>query len=215
MTCSEHFKYDLVQKSCMFWRLLGVMCVLLLASCTSEPALVSDEVKEYILDENMELKAVVLENGSKLDHNKIQLRLPQSDGLAPHLREALTLGAQTGRRWQPIDGVAAGLLFAVIGASGPTWSRVPDPFVAQTAPLVIVLKVTPSMDAPDVAPTRLERGKQKIRDLLDLRAGARTALVAYAGTAHRVVPLTEDADIMRPYLEGSEYACVYTIESAG
>ena len=54
----------------------------------------------------------------------------------------------------------------------------------------------------DIAPTRLERSKQKIRDLLDLRAGARTALVAYAGSAHVAVPMTEDPGVMLPYLEG-------------
>ncbi|MEM6578777.1 MAG: VWA domain-containing protein [Pseudomonadota bacterium] len=128
--------------------------------------------------------------------------LAQTDGLADHLREALTLGRDKRGTWQPIDGVTLALIFVIVGAAGPTWSRVPDPFLAQTAPLVVVLKVTPSMDNTDVAPTRLERGKQKVRDLLDLRAGARTGLVAYAGSAHRVVPLTEDAGIMRPYLEG-------------
>ncbi len=125
-----------------------------------------------------------------------------SDGLAEHLRDALLLGSRSRRRFQPIDGVCMVLLFSIIGASGPTWSRVPDPFMAQTAPLVIVLKATASMDSDDVKPSRLERGKQKIRDLLELRAGARTALVVYSGTAHRVVPLTEDAKIMLPYLEG-------------
>ncbi|MEM1151715.1 MAG: VWA domain-containing protein [Pseudomonadota bacterium] len=129
-------------------------------------------------------------------------RVAQATGLAPHLREALTLGAETSRRLQPVDGVALALLCAILGAAGPTWSRVPDPFLAQTAPLVVVLEVTPSMDSADIAPSRLERGKQKIRDLLELRAGARTGLVAYSGSAHRVVPLTEDAGIMRPYLEG-------------
>ncbi|MEM6634708.1 MAG: VWA domain-containing protein [Pseudomonadota bacterium] len=126
----------------------------------------------------------------------------QRDGLAPHLRAAMEVQGAARRRLQPIDGVCASLLCATVGAAGPTWSRAPDPFLAQSAPLVIILEVTASMDAPDVSPTRLERGKQKIRDLLDLRAGARTALVAYSGTAHRVVPLTEDPLIMRPYLEG-------------
>ncbi len=125
-----------------------------------------------------------------------------ADGLAPHLRAALTVGGGAGTRVQPIDGVAVGLALLALGAAGPTWSRMPDPFVAQSAPVVVVLEVTPSMAATDVAPSRLERGKQKIRDLLDLRAGARTALVAYAGSAHRVVPMTEDAAVMTPYLEG-------------
>jgi Ca-activated chloride channel family protein len=125
-----------------------------------------------------------------------------TDGLAPHLRAALTVGRSAGARVRPIDGVAVGLVLLAVGAAGPTWSRVPDPFVAQSAPVVVLLEVTPSMAATDVAPSRLERGKQKIRDLLDLRAGARTALVAYAGTAHGVVPMTEDPAVVVPYLEG-------------
>ncbi|BES71353.1 VWA domain-containing protein [Marinobacter nanhaiticus D15-8W] len=131
-------------------------------------------------------------------------RVTVDETIAPHLREALTVGSSGERRWQAIDGVALSLVLAVFGAAGPTWSRQPDPFVAQSAPVVVVLKVTPSMQQTDVAPSRLERGKQKIRDLLDRRTGARTALVAYAGTAHRVVPMTEDPAVMVPYLEGLE-----------
>ncbi|MGA9252629.1 MAG: VWA domain-containing protein [Roseobacter sp.] len=125
-----------------------------------------------------------------------------ADGISPHLQKALTVGEAGTRRMLPIDGVALALVLTCLAAAGPTWSRMPDPFTAPTAPVVIVLKVTPSMDGTDLAPSRLERAKLKIRDLLDLRAGARTALVAYAGTAHRVVPFTEDAQIMVPYLEG-------------
>ncbi|OSP53964.1 VWA domain-containing protein [Pseudoruegeria sp. SK021] len=127
---------------------------------------------------------------------------PVVAGLAPHLREALTLGVDQRRRLLPIDGVAAVLGLAILGAAGPSWTRVPDPFVAQTAPLVIVLKVAETMEGTDLAPSRLERAKQKIRDLLELRAGARTALVAYSGTAHSVVPMTDDPSVMQPYLQG-------------
>lgn len=129
-------------------------------------------------------------------------RTSPAAGIEAHLREALTVGKRGAGRVRPIDGVAAVLILAALGAAGPTWSRVPDPFLAQSAPMVVALAVTPSMEADDVAPTRLARGKQKIRDLLDLRAGARTALVAYAGTAHAVVPMTEDPAVMQPYLEG-------------
>ncbi len=124
------------------------------------------------------------------------------EGLAPHLKDALTVGRDPGGRLLPIDGVALVLALLSVGAAGPTWSRQPDPFVAQSAPLVIALKVAPSMEETDIAPSRLARGKQKIRDLLDLRAGARTALVAYAGSAHVVVPMTEDPGVVLPYLEG-------------
>ena len=56
------------------------------------------------------------------------------------------------------------------------------------------------MDQADVAPTRLERAKQKIRDLLGARAGARSGLIAYAGTAHLVMPLTDDRSVIEPFL---------------
>ncbi|MEM1429141.1 MAG: VWA domain-containing protein [Pseudomonadota bacterium] len=129
-------------------------------------------------------------------------RAPPPKGLAPHLQEALTVGRSHRQRILPIDGVALALALLALGAAGPTWSRQPDPFVAQSAPLVIALEVTASMQETDIAPDRLERGKQKIRDLLDLRDGARTALVAYAGTAHIAVPMTEDPGVVLPYLEG-------------
>jgi Ca-activated chloride channel family protein len=127
---------------------------------------------------------------------------PAPEGIAPHLRAALSVGGAERRRALPIDGVAAALALLAVGAAGPTWSRQPDPFVARSAPLVIALEVAPSMEEADVAPSRLERGKQKIRDLLELRAGARTALVAYAGSAHVAVPMTEDPGVVLPYLEG-------------
>ncbi len=122
--------------------------------------------------------------------------------LPPHLRAALTVGHHHRRRLQPIDVVAMAMICAALGAAGPTWSRVPNPFVSQTAPLVIVLEVSTAMENTDVAPSRLERAKHKIRDLMTERAGGRTALVAYAGTAHRVVPYTEDPAVITPYLEG-------------
>ena len=57
------------------------------------------------------------------------------------------------------------------------------------------------MNAVDVAPTRLERAKQKVRDLIALRAGARTALIAYSGDAHVVLPFTDDAKIITTYVD--------------
>lgn len=127
---------------------------------------------------------------------------PVARDIAPHLRAALTVGGRKHAWPKPIDGVALTLMLAALGAAGPTWSRVPDPFAAQSAPAVVVLAVTPSMERTDVAPSRLERARQKIRDFLDLRGGARTALVAYAGSAHVVLPMTEDPGVMVPYLAG-------------
>jgi Ca-activated chloride channel homolog len=87
-------------------------------------------------------------------------------------------------------------LLATVALSGPTWQREPAPFADDEAALVIAVEVTPTMLAQDIQPSRLARAAQKIHDLLAQRPGTRTALVAYAGSAHLVMPLTRDADLI-------------------
>jgi Ca-activated chloride channel family protein len=120
--------------------------------------------------------------------------------IAPNLLKFLVVKPQKRWRVQPVYLVATGLVLSIVALSGPTWRRELPPFVEDKAPLIIALAVTSSMTQPDVAPTRLERAKQKVRDLLSARAGARTGLIAYAGTAHLVMPLTDDRAVIEPFL---------------
>jgi len=123
-------------------------------------------------------------------------------GLPPHLANALKIGGRSGSRLIPIDGVVITIVLLALAAAGPTWSRVPNPLVAQTAPLAVALNASDSMLSTDVPPSRLERAKHKILDIVTERTGARTALIAYAGSTHRVVPMTEDPAVLKPFLEG-------------
>ncbi|WP_157791164.1 VWA domain-containing protein, partial [Bradyrhizobium japonicum] len=120
--------------------------------------------------------------------------------IAPHLLTHLIVRPGQGRHVNPVYLVAAGMMLGIIGLSGPTWRRELPPFVEDKAPLMIALAVGSSMNETDVAPSRLERAKQKIRDLLAARAGARTGLVAFAGTAHLVMPPTDDRSVIEPFL---------------
>lgn len=129
-----------------------------------------------------------------------QAALP--DAIAAHLAAALQVGSEGQRRFLPIDGVALGLVLMTLAVSGPAWTRAPNPLIGDTAPLVVAIKVTDSMLESDLAPSRLDRARFKVLDLIAARAGARTALIAYAGSAHNVSPLTEDPNILRPLLEG-------------
>lgn len=84
------------------------------------------------------------------------------------------------------------LIIAAIALAGPSWRKAPNPLEKLPDSLVIALDLSLSMLATDESPDRLTRAKQKIRDLIPLRADAFTGLVAYAGDAHLVTPLTDD-----------------------
>jgi Ca-activated chloride channel homolog len=119
--------------------------------------------------------------------------------VADHLLPYLFLKRKPQRRIGPLVLLATVWALVVVALAGPAWKREPAPFADDTAALVIVVKVTPSMKTEDVQPDRLTRSVQKIHDLLALRSGARSALIAYAGTSHLVVPLTRDAGIVHTF----------------
>ncbi len=129
------------------------------------------------------------------------------DGIVePHLQAALTIGQASRSRIKPVDGFAVGLLAAVIAAAGPTWSKQPSPWFSETAPLVIAIEVTDSMRSNDLQPTRLDRARFKVLDLLEQRTGSRTALIAYAGSAHIVMPPSTDAAVLKLFLDSLDPA---------
>ena len=121
--------------------------------------------------------------------------------VAPHLLKHLLLPGGVGERFRPEHLLLAVFVLGGIALAGPTHEREVPPFVDDQAALVIAIDVSTTMNAIDVAPTRLERAKQKVRDLLAKRQGARTGLIAYAGSAHVVLPLTEDAGILETYVD--------------
>jgi Ca-activated chloride channel family protein len=121
--------------------------------------------------------------------------------VAPHLLPHLLGGQEKHARFGPLELIAVGWVVAVLAISGPTWRRAPSLFSDDTAALAIVVKVSPSMLTEDVQPSRLARATEKIHDLLARRAGTKTALIAYAGTAHVVMPATTDGDIIDTFAQ--------------
>ncbi len=117
---------------------------------------------------------------------------------APLLKHLLVGGAQH-RQVRPVHVLLVIWMIAIIALAGPTWRREPAPFTADAAALVIAIEVTPTMNAQDIQPSRLQRAAHKVRDLLALRAGAKTALLAYAGSAHVVMPMTRDARLIEMF----------------
>ena len=96
--------------------------------------------------------------------------------------------------------VCLGWVLAAVAASGPSWEKLPQPVHRKQDALVIVLDLSYSMKAADLAPSRTDRARQKILDLLAQRREGQTALVAYAGDAFVVSPLTQDANTIKAML---------------
>ncbi|KXU88973.1 hypothetical protein CR51_33755 [Caballeronia megalochromosomata] len=128
------------------------------------------------------------------------MRARWRDIIAPHLLEHLIVGDKTRARVQPVHILSALIALGAISVAGPTWEQERPPFDQDKAPLVVVLELARSMDASDIAPTRIERAKQKVLDLAAARKGARTGLVVFASSAHLVVPPTEDPAMLELYV---------------
>jgi len=84
---------------------------------------------------------------------------------------------------------------------GPTWQQQSSPFSENNAALIIALDVSETMEQNDVQPSRLLRAKQKILQLIELRGDTKTALIAFEGSAHIVIPITDDREMVRHFLD--------------
>ena len=68
--------------------------------------------------------------------------------------------------------------------------------------ILLLLDVSGSMELQDLRPNRLEAAKRVARDFINGRAGDRIGLVAFAGDAYSLAPLTTDYDLLRENIEG-------------
>ena len=125
--------------------------------------------------------------------------------ISPHLLDHLLLreGGKEGR-WRPVYMLGIAWLTGILALAGPSWQMQASPFSEDQAAMFIVVKVTPQMLAQDIQPSRLQRSVQKIHDLLELRNDIRSGLIAYAGSAHLVMPLTSDNGVINSFAAALE-----------
>ena len=120
--------------------------------------------------------------------------------IAPHLLQHLRLQRFDTRWLNPKNFSLLFMVLVLLVIMGPTWRQQLSPLNQDQAALVILLDVSSTMQQKDVQPSRLQRAKQKISDLLALRPDKKSALIVYSGTAHSVLSLTADQDILNQYL---------------
>ena len=123
----------------------------------------------------------------------------------PHLLEhLLTSEDRETSRWRPVNLLGIAWFLGILALAGPSWQMQASPFSEDQSALFIVIKVTPEMLAQDIQPSRLQRSVMKIHDLLELKSDVRTGLIAYAGSAHLVMPLTSDTGVINSFAEALE-----------
>jgi Ca-activated chloride channel family protein len=97
--------------------------------------------------------------------------------------------------------LACGWALVTLAMAGPTWSRVAQPLYAKRAAQVVAVSLSQRMLARDVTPSRLDRARYKVRDLLASNHDGLNALIAYAGEAFVVAPLTSDGAALNDLLD--------------
>jgi Ca-activated chloride channel family protein len=88
------------------------------------------------------------------------------------------------------------LLLAIIAIAGPSWEKLPQAVYQTQAGKVILMDMSMSMRATDLSPNRLTRARFKAIDLVNEVKEGETGLVAYAGDAFVVSPLTDDVNTL-------------------
>jgi Ca-activated chloride channel family protein len=98
--------------------------------------------------------------------------------------------SRLGRRSPLVLGVAA--LIAAVGLAGPRWGVAARATESRALNIAVVMDISKSMLAEDVAPNRLGRAGSLARRLVHDLDGDRLALVAFAARGYTLAPLTLD-----------------------
>ncbi|WP_341964604.1 VWA domain-containing protein [Pseudomonas sp. RC10] len=131
-----------------------------------------------------------------------QKRVGRWQMILPSAFHATLLRGGSGRESKlPWIALSVGWLLALLALLGPSWQRVEQTSQKPVDPLVVLLELTPEMLAADSPPTRLEQARRKLLDLLQARGDSQTAIIVYAGSAHTLVPLSDDLGTSKNLLD--------------
>lgn len=112
----------------------------------------------------------------------------------PHLLRWLSIEQAGGNGQRGYGTWLAGLalLITILSLSGPSWQKLPDTSYSARDARVIAVDLSRSMLAEDLRPNRLTRARYRLADLLAATEEGQVGMVAFAGDAYVVSPLTND-----------------------
>ena len=105
-------------------------------------------------------------------------------------------------RFLPDVVLGLALSFGLVALARPQRTDERIEQLGQGIDLVLALDISGSMEIQDLRPNRLEAAKRIAADFLKTRVGDRLGLVAFAGEAYSLAPLTTDYELLREDLAG-------------
>jgi len=102
------------------------------------------------------------------------------------------------------------LIFLIIAAAGPLIGTRVKQVERKGVDLIFAVDVSISMNAEDIKPTRLEKAKFEISQVIQKLKGDRVGIIVFAGSAHYFLPLTGDYEAARLFLDVIETKMIKT-----
>jgi len=101
-----------------------------------------------------------------------------------------------------------GLFFVIVALARPQAGESQQEIKSEGVELMILADVSESMLAEDVRPSRLAQMKIELSKWLELTPGNKTGLIAFAGSAALLSPLTSDPNALRMYIDSLDTTSV-------
>jgi Ca-activated chloride channel family protein len=93
------------------------------------------------------------------------------------------------------------MAFGIVALTQPQWGYHWEEIKRLGVDIIVAIDVSESMLAEDVKPSRLERAKREVFDLIEMLEGDRIGLIVFAGTSFVQCPLTLDYGACKMFLD--------------
>lgn len=130
--------------------------------------------------------------------------------VSKHLTEFLTRSVSTPKRKWKLFLQCLTLFFFLFALARPQSGESQQKAKSEGVEIVLAVDVSNSMLAEDARPSRLELAKKELTRLLDQFGGDRVGLVAFAGSAILLSPLTNDKNALKMFIESLSPSAVTT-----
>lgn len=119
----------------------------------------------------------------------------------PQLLHRLTSSVSKSRQYGKAFLLFLSTSLIVVALARPMWGTKEEQIATKGLDIIIAVDTSLSMDAQDIQPSRIDKAKGEIDELLKLMKGDRIGLIAFAGEAFVQCPLTSDYGAVKIFLD--------------